>query len=317
MPSVDWYFDFISPFAYLQCEQLAALRRARAIRYQPILFAAPARTRTGTRAPRRSRQAHVHLPLRARGRRSSWASRSSSRPSIRSIRCRCCASRSPATAGPRPCSAIFRFVWRDGRLPDLPIEWAELVHDVGARRRERAHRRSRGEGRACARNTDEAIARGVFGVPTLAIGDELFWGADATDMARRLRGAAAAPRRRRIRARRRRCRRAQTREHAAQPPRKHRALIAASGPRQAGIAARTPACAPARDRRVVEARPRAAASRVCSPCAGAGAAGLERDGPVDRARRRDVDATAVARVHHAARAKLRVVERGRERPAPA
>ena len=29
----------------------------------------------------------------------------------------------------------------------------------------------------------EAIARGVFGVPTLAIGKELFWGADATPMA--------------------------------------------------------------------------------------------------------------------------------------
>ena len=32
-------------------------------------------------------------------------------------------------------------------------------------------------------NTDEAIARGVFGVPTLAVGDELFWGVDATAMA--------------------------------------------------------------------------------------------------------------------------------------
>ena len=29
-------------------------------------------------------------------------------------------------------------------------------------------------------NTEAAIARGVFGVPTLAIGDALFWGADAT-----------------------------------------------------------------------------------------------------------------------------------------
>ena len=36
---------------------------------------------------------------------------------------------------------------------------------------------------ALRRNTDEAIARGVFGVPTLAIGEELFWGADATAMA--------------------------------------------------------------------------------------------------------------------------------------
>ena len=38
------------------------------------------------------------------------------------------------------------------------------------------------------RNTDEAIARGVFGVPTLAIGDELFWGATRPRW-RRLRGA--------------------------------------------------------------------------------------------------------------------------------
>jgi len=32
-------------------------------------------------------------------------------------------------------------------------------------------------------NTDAAIARGVFGVPTLVMGSELFWGADATAMA--------------------------------------------------------------------------------------------------------------------------------------
>jgi hypothetical protein len=32
-------------------------------------------------------------------------------------------------------------------------------------------------------NTEEAIGRGVFGVPTLAIDDELFWGHDMTDAA--------------------------------------------------------------------------------------------------------------------------------------
>ena len=31
-------------------------------------------------------------------------------------------------------------------------------------------------------NTEEAARRGVFGVPTFAVGDELFWGADLTDM---------------------------------------------------------------------------------------------------------------------------------------
>ena len=33
-------------------------------------------------------------------------------------------------------------------------------------------------------NTDAAIARGVFGVPTLAVDDKLFWGADALPMLR-------------------------------------------------------------------------------------------------------------------------------------
>ncbi len=84
---------------------------------------------------------------------------------------------------PEAVHRIFRFVWRDGRLPDLPIEWAELAHDLDvpdaqARIAEPAVKD------ALRRNTEEAIARGVFGVPTLAIGDALFWGLDATEMAR-------------------------------------------------------------------------------------------------------------------------------------
>jgi 2-hydroxychromene-2-carboxylate isomerase len=39
------------------------------------------------------------------------------------------------------------------------------------------------------RNTDEALARGVTGIPTIAIGDELFWGDDRLDEA----AAAARP----------------------------------------------------------------------------------------------------------------------------
>jgi 2-hydroxychromene-2-carboxylate isomerase len=34
--------------------------------------------------------------------------------------------------------------------------------------------------------TDEAHARGVFGVPTIAIGDELFWGDDRLEAAAEL-----------------------------------------------------------------------------------------------------------------------------------
>ena len=77
---------------------------------------------------------------------------------------------------------IFRFVWRDGRLGDLPIEWAELIAELGIH--DASARVDAPEVKdALRRSTDEALARGVFGVPTLAIGDELFWGADATAMA--------------------------------------------------------------------------------------------------------------------------------------
>ena len=39
MPSADWYFDFVSPFAYLQSEQLPTLAPRLAVRYRPVLFA--------------------------------------------------------------------------------------------------------------------------------------------------------------------------------------------------------------------------------------------------------------------------------------
>jgi 2-hydroxychromene-2-carboxylate isomerase len=182
MPSADWYFDFISPFSYLQSERLATLGPRVAIRYRPVLFAAlldanghkgPAEI-PGKRAftyrfvvwqarrmgiPLKFPHEHPFNPLRL----------------LRlAIACDC---RADAV------QRIFRFVWRDGRLPDLPIEWAELTHDLGVA--DADARIADAEVKdALRRNTDEALVRGVFGVPTIAIGSELFWGADATDMAR-------------------------------------------------------------------------------------------------------------------------------------
>ncbi|MFM2398308.1 MAG: hypothetical protein RL341_465, partial [Pseudomonadota bacterium] len=37
--SVDWYFDVISPFAYLQSEQLDAIAQHANIQFKPVLFA--------------------------------------------------------------------------------------------------------------------------------------------------------------------------------------------------------------------------------------------------------------------------------------
>ena len=177
----DWYFDFVSPFAFLQGEQLGSLPSKVSIRYRPVLFAAILDA-NGQRGPAEipAKRAFTYRFCLWQAKRLGIAMRFPPEhpfnplPLLRlAIACD-----STATA----IQAIFRFVWRDGRLPDLPIEWAELAAALGLpdATTRIARQTVKDELR---RNTDEAIARGVFGVPTLALGNELFWGADATQMA--------------------------------------------------------------------------------------------------------------------------------------
>jgi 2-hydroxychromene-2-carboxylate isomerase len=181
MPSADWYFDFVSPFAYLQSEQLASLGPRVAVRYRPVLFAGLLEA-TGQKGP-----AEIAAKRTFTYRFVVWQANRlgvplkfppehpfNPLPLLRlALACDC---------DPRAVQRIFRFVWRDGRLPDLPIEWAELTSELGIRDGEMLIA-SADIKDALRRNTDEAVSRGVFGVPTLAIGDEIFWGADATAMA--------------------------------------------------------------------------------------------------------------------------------------
>jgi 2-hydroxychromene-2-carboxylate isomerase len=181
MATVDWYFDFVSPFAYLQSEQLGALGPKTRIRYRPVLFAGLLRA-NAHKGPAEidAKRVFTYRFVVWQAKRLGIAVKFPHEHPFNPLRllrlaiaCDC---------APDAVHRIFRFVWRDGRLPDLPIEWAELVHDLrlpdADRRIEDAEVKA-----ALRRNTDEAIERGVFGVPTIAIGQELFWGADATAMA--------------------------------------------------------------------------------------------------------------------------------------
>ena len=181
MPSADWYFDFVSPFSYLQCEQLPSLGRSLSVRYRPVLFAGLLKA-NGQRGPaeipakRRFTYQFVVWQARALGIPLKFPAAHPFNP-LPLLRLALV-----ADCRPDAVRAIFRFVWRDGRLGDLPIEWAELVAELGLP--DATTRIGAAEIKdELRRNTDEAIARGVFGVPTLAIGDELFWGVDATAMA--------------------------------------------------------------------------------------------------------------------------------------
>ena len=181
MPSADWYFDFVSPFAYLQCEQLDRLGTRLGVRYRPVLFAGLLAA-NGHKGPAEipAKRAFTYRFVVWQAKRQGIALRFPHEhpfnplPLLRlALACDC---------APAAVRRIFRFVWRDGRLPDLPIEWAELTDELGIPDAD-ARIASAEVKNALRRNTDEAISRGVFGVPTLAIGSELFWGADATAMA--------------------------------------------------------------------------------------------------------------------------------------
>ena len=177
----DWYFDFVSPFAYLQSELLDALAPALTFRLKPVLFAGllNAHGQLGPAEIAAKRAFTYRFAL--------WQAQQlgipfklphehpfNPLPLLRlAIACDC-----DGAAIRR----IFRFVWRDGRLPDLPIEWAELTHDLGLANAD-ARIADPEVKDALRRNTEEAIGRGVFGVPTIILRDELFWGVDATPMA--------------------------------------------------------------------------------------------------------------------------------------
>ena len=177
----NWYFDFISPFAYLQSEQLDKLAPHVHLEYKPVLFAGllnhwgqkgPAEIETKRRftfefavwqaaklgIPFKMPPMHPFNPLALL--RLSWAN--DNRPEI--------------------VHAILRFVWQDGRLPDTPLEWLELTSKLGLPNASAQITASRVKDELRSA-TDEAIARGVFGVPTIVVDDRLFWGSDATDMA--------------------------------------------------------------------------------------------------------------------------------------
>ncbi len=178
---VQWYFDFISPFAYLQSERLDVLPTGTQIEFKPILFAGLL-NHWGHKGP-----AEIPAKRRFTYRQALWIAR---RDGIQ-LRMPPAHPFNPLAAlrlaialgcEPEVIHAIFRFIWRDGNRPDDPSSWRELVGRLGiADADERVARNT--VKRMLRTNTEEAVAAGVFGVPTIQAGQELFWGYDMTAMA--------------------------------------------------------------------------------------------------------------------------------------
>jgi len=178
--NAHWYFDFISPFSYLQLRKVREWHTRLAITPVPIAFGAVLK-------------AHGQLgPAEIPGKREftyrfvQWQAEHAgtalrfppAHPFNPLSALRLCIA---AATTWESVQAIFDHIWRDGRDGASAAGLAPVAAALGVTNIEIATAAAEVKNQLRA-NTESALAAGVFGVPTLRIGDELFWGNDATPM---------------------------------------------------------------------------------------------------------------------------------------
>lgn len=81
--------------------------------------------------------------------------------------------------GPAYREAMYTALWQDGLKLDDPAVWSEVVAAAGLDAAALGEAVQQGEVKAAlAASTDQAVARGAFGVPTFFIGEEMWFGKD-------------------------------------------------------------------------------------------------------------------------------------------
>jgi 2-hydroxychromene-2-carboxylate isomerase len=80
---------------------------------------------------------------------------------------------------------VFKAIWIDSLNLNEPALTAGALQDAGFDPEQIASLAADAEVKAALRRTtDEAVARGVFGAPTMFVGDEMFFGQDRLDFVR-------------------------------------------------------------------------------------------------------------------------------------
>jgi 2-hydroxychromene-2-carboxylate isomerase len=180
MRTATWYFDFISPFAYIGLHRLKELPADLQIEYRPVLFAGIL-GHWGQKGP-------AELPTKRRYtyRWSHWWARSLGVPlrypaahpfnPLHHLRLAiACGSTPPAVR------KIFDSIWTTGEDASDQGRLAALCRELGITATALADPAVK---ESLKTNTEAAVRAGVFGVPTIEVGGELFWGADSMEFLR-------------------------------------------------------------------------------------------------------------------------------------
>lgn len=186
MKSIDFWFDPISPFAYLAFERLpeALAGLSYRIAYRPIVFAALLKhwDQKGPAEIEPKRQwtfRQVHWLAHRQGVSLTTPARHPFNP-IALSRLAWASAAAGQTPGRFVCESVLRHVWcGDG----ADAEDASRLADLRASLAPRLDPTADAVKQALREATASAIAQGIFGVPTIGIDGKLFWGLDSLDMA--------------------------------------------------------------------------------------------------------------------------------------
>jgi 2-hydroxychromene-2-carboxylate isomerase len=179
MATATWYFDFISPYSYFGLHTLPRLPSGTQVLLRPVLFAGLLK-HWGQKGP-------AEIPAKRvwTYRSCVWWAQQNAIPF-----------RMPATHPFNPLSylrlsiaagndlqairTIFTRLWATGVDPADPTVLEGLMNTLRVAPEQLSAPFVKEALRAY---TDEAIARGVFGVPSLWAADQIFWGSDSVDFA--------------------------------------------------------------------------------------------------------------------------------------
>ena len=173
--SIDWYFDFVSPFSYVSLYRLKELPGE--VCYKPVLFAGLLK-HWGQKGP-----AEIPAKRRWTYRWCTWWASELGIPF-----------RFPAAhpfnplahlrlalacgSDPQAVKRIFEWIWMSGENANDPARFSALCGELKIDPARLADPQIKD---ALKNGTVEAATRGVFGVPSFAVDGEIFWGADSLE----------------------------------------------------------------------------------------------------------------------------------------
>lgn len=183
-PPIRFYFDFLSPYAYLAWSALPAVaaRHGRAVEPVPVLFAALLDA-WGQKGPAEIPPKRVWVfkdALRHAHRLGVPFGAPPTHPFKPLLALRACSLDMPPEARRALVAGLFREAWGGGRGVDSPAVVAEVARDAGLDgERVVADAGAQDAKDRLRAQTEAAVAAGVFGVPTMETGGEFFWGYDS------------------------------------------------------------------------------------------------------------------------------------------